>query len=141
MALLAATPAVAGPLDGRWSNVCLSRQTGDQGGMQLVLTSSGTAAAVGLKVCEGGCWAMPTRNVVLRKDRIAFTAEDRSYDAEGRLAESRDLRFEGQFAGATLKLSSAGFWEAQTLKRQRSDPAGAAAETLEDWPGPTRVCR
>ena len=133
--LAVAGPASAAGLDGRWSNVCMSRQTGDQGGMEIVLRG-GTVAS--FKVCEGGCWAMPVRDVALEGPALTFTAADQSYDGQGRLVQSRDVRFVGRFSGERLRLGAAGFWEAQVLRRQKAELPGAAAAHPSALPGEGR---
>lgn len=132
--------ASASPVAGVYSNVCLSRVTGDQGGLELALiwSESGQPAVV-FKICEGGCWTAPVHELTVRDNGISFTAENKMFGEHGRPLPSEFVRFSGTFGDRSLKLDGAGYWKDQRLVRQKGYLAAGPGGT--EWPIPVKVCR
>ncbi len=138
---LAAQPSTP-ELPATYSNVCLSRETGDQGGVELTLLTREGAPVVILKTCEGGCWRQATREVKLADGRIAFLATYQTFTREGAVAETLAHRFTGVVRGRTLVLDSPGYYGRQVLKRVPV-PAGLNDKVGPDpstWPMAIRRC-
>jgi hypothetical protein len=139
--LIAATPAAAANFDGVYSNVCVDRETLDQGGMELRLETSAGRPTVVLKTCEGGCWALPVHDLSFRGSTISFLADDQDFDLSGKLVETHVHRFTGVFERGGLRLESVGYVERQRLGRVRFRGSVPASPPLKEWPGPVRRCR
>ncbi len=137
--------AAAAGLEGTYSNVCLSPDTGDQGGVEVTLVSSSAGPSVIFKICEGGCWQPETHDVEIVGRRIAFTVTDTTFDNGGHAVETARHRFQGVFDARTLSLESPGYYERFQLRRVRH-PDHVMQKVLGDadlstWPTPQRRCR
>lgn len=138
--------AYASSLEGVYSNVSCSRETGDQSGVELQLQTSAGRWLVVLKTCEGGCWQQPTSNVVLDKNNLTFIAVDQSIDESGRTAKSTSHRFSGRFGKDALDLVCPGYYELQHLERQHGEEPPLASsdgntDKISQWPTPVGPCR
>ena len=140
--------AAAASLEGVYSNVCLSRETGDQGGLEVEVRTGGAGPMVRFSICEGGCWTEATGAVSIVGDRIAFTTTEELFTEQRTLAESRVHHFTGRFVrgGLVLESSDRQGWARTVLKRQRwrgtGGPNGATPEDAEfGTPTPIRRCR
>lgn len=126
--------------DGVYSNVCLSAETQDQGGIELQIRTVGRQPSVTLKTCQGGCWEQPTSEVVVRKDRITFLATDQAFDEKGNLVAATIHRFTGRFRAGALVVESPGYYPPQRLTKQRWPAVAPSASGPSDWPTPIRRC-
>ena len=140
--LALAAPSAAPDRQATYSNVCLSPETGDQGGVELTLIVHAGTPSVILKTCEGGCWRQTTRDVKLTGRKIAFSATYQTFTAQGAVAETLTHRFTGAFRGRTLVLDSSGYYGRQALQRVVT-PLDVTAEVTADvstWPAAIRRC-
>ena len=134
------SPAQADPAAGLYSDVCLSPDTGDQGGVELRLVYNAGAPMVIFKTCEGGCWAQPTRAAALTGNTLSFIAANQAFDDKGVLADSQDHHFEVRFSGETATLTSRDYPGHQTHRLRHQKLSGPSNADLKDWPAITRRC-
>lgn len=125
-----------------YSNVCMSRETGDQGGVELTLLTQDGAPAIILKTCEGGCWRPAAHDVKLADGKIAFLATNQTFTAEGAVFDTTTHRFTGVIRGRRLVLDSPGLYGRQVLKRTPAPPNLNDAVTADPstWPMAIRRC-
>jgi hypothetical protein len=135
-----AMPAQAAPPAGVYSNVCMSRETGDQGGVELQLTYRAGEPVIVFKTCEGGCWAQPTRVAKAAKDSVTFVATNQSFEANGALAESQDHHFKVRFSGPTATLESPDYAGYASVRLRRQSFKASPSTDPKDWPTPIRRC-
>jgi hypothetical protein len=137
--MLIAGPAAAGALYGRYSDVCFGPETGDLGGMELVLRADAGGPSIVFKTCGGDCSAPPIHDLTLEGNRIGFVVDEPMLDDRGQVVEMRPHRFAGIFRRGALELGSPGYWDVETLPQEPSAPGGAPTPP-SDRPAPVRIC-
>lgn len=145
--LLAATSAHAAPISGVYSNVCLSPETDDLGGVAIQFSAERPPAGV-LWLCEGGCgWPAPMDSIRINGDTITFSVVDEAVDEKGKTVSSRPYHYRGRFTarGLTLTADFPQFGR-QVLRRQRGEKpilarTPEAGRNDESSPAPVRRCR
>jgi hypothetical protein len=139
-ALLPVSPANAAPAPGVYSNVCISRDTGDHGGVELHLSYTAGKPVVGLKLCEGGCWAEPARAARVTKDGLTFIATNQMFDERGAPLPTEDHHFRVSFSGTTATLSSPDRDGYSRLRLKRQNFTEPPSSDPRDPPTPIRRC-
>jgi hypothetical protein len=132
--------------DGTYSNACVYPETMDEGGIELIIHSTGAKPSALLKVCQGGCWQEPIKEIMLSGNQITFSAADQDFTREGALAKTTIHRFTGTLRKGVLIIRSDGYLPPQHLKKQNrvnveNQYKEATGDNPASWPTPIQRCR
>lgn len=106
VALSTAAQAAERPRSGVYSNVRISPQTGDAGGVEIELHADGPTPYLVFTVCQGGCWGGKTWPASVSKGQVAFHVTEEWADESGRIVDRPTLRYAARPRRGALILES-----------------------------------